>query len=66
MQLQNPGVSMKKFITILLITISLKGYAQPELEDGDGTVPVDGGVSVLLAIGTAYGLRKVRISSRRK
>jgi len=57
---------MRKYITILLITITFKGYAQPELEDGDGTVPVDGGVSVLLAIGAAYGLRKVRIASRRK
>ena len=28
--------------------------------DGDGQVPVDGGLSLLLAAGAAYGARKVR------
>lgn len=60
------GVNMRKYITILLIIITLKGYAQPELEDGDGTVPVDGGISILLALGSTYAIRKVSQSALKK
>jgi hypothetical protein len=51
---------MKKLITILLLTLSLNAFSQADMEDGDGTVPVDGGLSLLLAAGAAYGIRRVR------
>ena len=50
---------MKKFITILLLTFSINAFSQADMEDGDGTVPVDGGLSLLLAAGAAYGTRRV-------
>lgn len=50
---------MKKFIAVLFILISIHAHSQPDLEDGDGTVPVDGGLSLLLTAGAAYGARRV-------
>jgi hypothetical protein len=50
---------MKKFITILLLTFSINAFSQADMEDGDGTVPVDGGLSLLLAAGAAYGANRV-------
>ncbi|MFY7793254.1 MAG: PID-CTERM protein-sorting domain-containing protein [Chitinophagaceae bacterium] len=51
---------MKKLITILLLTFSLNAFSQDDPADGDGTVPVDGGLSLLLAAGAAYGANHVR------
>lgn len=31
-----------------------------DTDDGDGTVPVDGGLTLLLAAGAAYGARRLR------
>ena len=31
-----------------------------DMDDGDGVVPIDGGLSLLLAAGAAYGARRVR------
>ena len=50
---------MKKFITILLLTFSLNAFSQDDPADGDGTVPVDGGLSLLLAAGAAYAGRRL-------
>ena len=50
---------MKKFITILLLTFSINAFSQADMEDGDGTVPVDGGLSLLLAAGASYAGRKL-------
>lgn len=51
---------MKQLITILLLTLSLNVFSQGDPEDGDGTmVPVDGGISLLLAAGAAYAGRKL-------
>jgi hypothetical protein len=50
---------MKKLITILLLTINLNAFSQDDPADGDGTVPVDGGLSLLLAAGAAYGGRRI-------
>ena len=51
---------MKKLITILLLTLSLNAFSQDDPADGDGTVPVDGGLSLLLAAGAAYGVGRMR------
>jgi hypothetical protein len=50
---------MKKLITILLLTLSLNAFSQDDPADGDGTVPVDGGLSLLLAAGAAYAGQKL-------
>lgn len=63
---------MKKFFMIFLLTISINAFSQGEPEDGDGLtapgeeIPVDGGLSLLLAAGAAYGGRKLHIAARRK
>jgi hypothetical protein len=50
---------MKKFITILLLILNLNAFSQDDPADGDGTVPVDGGLSLLLAAGAAYAGRRL-------
>jgi hypothetical protein len=50
---------MKKLITIFLLAINLNAFSQDDPADGDGTVPVDGGLSLLLAAGAAYAGRKL-------
>lgn len=58
---------MKKiFIAIMLIS-SINVFSQADdPADGDGTVPVDGGLSLLLAAGTSYGLRRMHSAKDRK
>ena len=51
--------NMKKLITILLLTLNLNAFSQDDPADGDGTVPVDGGLSLLLAAGAAYAGRRL-------
>ena len=52
---------MKKFFMIFLLTISINAFSQGEPEDGDGqTIPVDGGLSLLLAAGAGYGANRLR------
>ena len=55
---------MKKIMIILTLLISLNAFSQSDMDDGDGTVPVDGGISLLLAAGAAYGARRVSRRSR--
>ena len=50
---------MKKLITILLLTISINAISQDDPADGDAQVPVDGGLSLLLAAGAAYAGRRL-------
>lgn len=57
---------MKKFITIILLTFSLNAFSQDDPADGDATVPVDGGLSLLLAAGAAYAGRKIYRQGRKK
>jgi hypothetical protein len=58
---------MKKIMIILTLLISLNAFSQADMDDGDGqTVPVDGGISILLVAGAAYGGRKLHIAARRK
>jgi hypothetical protein len=56
---------MKKLLTIILILLSINAFSQAEdPADGDGTVPVDGGLSLLLATGVVYSLRTLRNRER--
>ncbi len=69
---------MKKIRNILLVTmlmaLPLLNFAQPlPSQNGNGSnvgqipvgAPIDGGASILLALGAAYGLKKV-FSVRKK
>ena len=48
-----------KVLFIIMSLTSIKAYAQfGELPDPDA-VPIDGGLSILLAAGAAYGAKKV-------
>ena len=49
---------MKKLITIILLVIHFNAFSQDEPGDGDA-VPVDGGISLLLAAGAAYAGRRL-------
>jgi hypothetical protein len=63
---------MKRLIFILLCLFTLQVSAQDgELLDTEsgpapGDVPVDGGISLLLAAGVAYGIHKRRTPRRNK
>ena len=58
-RLLNFAVNMKKLITILLLIANMNAFSQDDPADGDGTVPVDGGLSLLLAAGAAYAGRRL-------
>lgn len=52
---------MKKIFIVFMLMFSINAFSQPEMEDGDATnLPVDGGLSLLLAAGAAYGIRQIR------
>ena len=46
--------------------MSLPALAQDGFGDGGGDVPVDGGLSLLVAAGVGYGVKKVRTYKQRK
>ena len=50
---------MKKLITIILLALHLNAFSQDEPGDGDA-VPIDGGISLLLAAGAVYGARRLK------
>ena len=46
---------MKKILIVIMLISSINAFSQADdPADGDGTVPVDGGLSLLLAAGAAY------------
>jgi len=49
-------------ITIVLMCVSLMAAAQPDGNDDDPPpdVPLDGGTSILIGAGVAYGIKKIR------
>ncbi len=52
---------MKKLLIALMLICSINAFSQADdPADGDGTVPVDGGLSLLLAAGAAYGVGWMR------
>ena len=57
---------MKKIFCILCVFIALQANAQGDDPlDGDGQVPVDGGITLLLAAGAAYGGRRLQLQAKR-
>ena len=54
---------MKNFakfaLCLTFATVLFAGIAKAEPGDDPGPVPVDGGVSILLAAGAAYGAKKI-------
>lgn len=56
---------MKPFFTLLLtimlmIIINLQVMGQPELPTNPSQAPIDGGLSILAAVGGAYAIKKLR------
>ena len=51
--------TMKKLITMILLALHLNAFSQDDPSDGDGLVPIDGGISLLLAAGAAYAGRRL-------
>jgi hypothetical protein len=68
--LKNLVLMKKAFLSVLfLMGVVLVGVCDdpPPFNPGDPTpVPVDGGVSLLLAAGAAYGIKKVRDNRKAK
>ncbi len=52
-------------IFISVIFLSYQAQAQPD-PDGDPDAPIDGGVSLLVAAGIGYGIKKVRDNRKKK
>jgi hypothetical protein len=58
---------MKKILIAIMLICNINAFSQADdPADGDGTVPVDGGVSLLLAAGAAYGIKRMRSTPDRK
>ena len=53
---------MKMFTCMIVITLPTIAIAQPggDFGDPDAMVPIDGGLSLLLAAGVGYGVKKAR------
>jgi hypothetical protein len=57
---------MKKILLAILVISSLNAFSQADdPADGDGTVPVDGGLSLLLAAGAAYAGNRLNRQPRK-
>jgi hypothetical protein len=58
-------LNMKKILVAIMLMISMNAFSLSDPEDGDGqtedAIPVDGGLSLLLAAGAAYGVRSIRM-----
>jgi hypothetical protein len=58
---------MKKILLAFMLISSINAFSQADdPADGDGTVPVDGGITLLLAAGAAYGARRMKIRGGNK
>ena len=48
------------FALALILMVSTAAFAQGEIEvDPDATIPVDGGLSLLIAAGVGYGVKRL-------
>jgi hypothetical protein len=47
-------------IILAILSVPVITKAQPGGGDGDPGAPIDGGISLLLAAGAAYGVKKYR------
>jgi hypothetical protein len=55
----NPGVL---FFTLILLFLLIPGFIYAQIGDpgGDVDLPIDGGLSILVAAGVGYGIKKIR------
>jgi hypothetical protein len=55
---------MKKILIAIMLMISINAFSLSDPEDGDGlaepAIPIDGGLSLLLAAGAAYVVGRMR------
>jgi hypothetical protein len=57
---------MKKILLAFMLICNINAFSQADdPADGDGTVPVDGGITLLLAAGVAYGVRRMKCQIRK-
>ena len=58
----------EKIITLLVFMLILTNLAHAQIGDpgGDVDAPIDGGLSLLIAAGAGYGVKKVREEMRKK
>ena len=54
-----------KFL-VLTVTLMLPYFAMAQDPGGGPDAPIDGGLSLLLAAGTAYGVKKYKSMNRKK
>ncbi len=58
---------MKKILLAFMLISSINAFSQADdPADGDGTVPVDGGITLLLAAGAAYGSHQFVVKKPKK
>ncbi len=58
---------MKKILIVIMLISSINAFSQADdPADGDGTVPLDGGISLLLAAGASYGISRMGSKPDRK
>jgi len=58
---------MKKILLALMLISSINAFSQADdPADGDGTVPVDGGIALLLVAGATYGINRMGSKPIRK
>ena len=52
-------------LSFVLFVLPSLVHAQPGFTDDTNDVPLDGGLSLLLAAGVGYGVKKLRVKRRR-
>ena len=51
---------------VVILSIPMLSHAQPGFGDDVSDVPVDGGISLLVAAGIGYGAKKIRDNKRKR
>jgi hypothetical protein len=53
-------------MVVLLLIIALPVFAQDNFPDPEDDIPIDGGLTLLLAAGAGYGAKKLRDNRKKK
>ncbi len=65
MKYQTSHLKLILFFLTYIIIINTRVFAQPADMGGDVDVPIDGGLSVLLAAGIGYRVKKMKRTNRK-